>query len=346
MKEKIIWKGVTHQMKTLKEYTEDELVFSLPLYRKVEIDWSNMKEKTIEQVDREQGSIYKYNEYVTSVNDEFQKLIDFINGKANIHIYGTCPHCKKGMSFEIGYGIELKLTSNKVCSYTDMQLEAECYIPDAVDEMRKIVEDVSNRAKYFERKFRCPLCRNIYQVSYRLLFEGDKLYLMKVGQYPSLHEFSEYSSKAYDKLLKKMNARDDYRNAIKMNIDGYNIAAYVYLRRVVEKIILYVYNENNCEVDCEYEKFKKLHMDEKIQTLKGFLPQFLSENKQIYSVVSAGIHMLDEETCTQYFDILHTSIEIILNEYEANRKKKLLVEKTSNAIKNAHDAIAKELNSN
>ena len=29
---------------------------------------------------------------------------------------------------------------------------------------------------------------------------------MKIGQYPSLHEFSEYSLNAYDKLLKKMDA--------------------------------------------------------------------------------------------------------------------------------------------
>ncbi len=53
--------------------------------------------------------------------------------------------------------------------------------------------------------------------------------------------------------------------------------------------------------------------------------------------------MLDEETCAEYFDILQTAVEIILSEYEANRKKKLLLEKTSNAIKNAHGKIDREL---
>lgn len=324
-------------MEAWRKLSQDQLVFSLPLYRKVEIDWNNMKEETIES----EYDGYNHNEYVTYIPEEFEKLIDFINGNGDVYVYGTCPHCKKGMSFKIGYGMQLKLDSKILCSYVDEQIDAECYIPDAVDEMRKIVDEVSNTARFFERKFQCPICKSIYQVSYRLLFENDKLYLMKVGQYPSLHEFSEYSSNAYDKLIKKMDARDDFRNAIKMHTDGYNIAAYVYLRRVVEKIILYVYGES--QIECEYEEFKKLHLDKKIQTLKDFLPKFLYDNQQIYSIVSAGIHMLDEETCAEYFDILQTAVEIILSEYEANRKKKLLLEKTSNAIKNAHGKIDREL---
>lgn len=331
-------------MKSWMELSEDELVFTLPLYSKVEIDWDNLLEKTIEQVDYSDYLYgeYKYNEYVTYIPDEFEKLVNFISGSGII--YGTCPYCKKGMSFNIGCGVEIKLKSKVVRSYVDNQIDdEECYIPDAVDEMRKLVHKVSNTARFFQRKFQCPICKSIYQVSYRLLFENEKLYLIKVGQYPSLHEFSEYSSNAYDKLLKKMDARDDFRNAIKMHTDGYNIAAYVYLRRVVEKIILFVYDENKSELDCEYEEFKKLHLNEKIKTLKDFLPQFLYDNQQIYSIVSAGIHMLDEETCTEYFDILQTAVEIILSEYEANRKKKLLLEKTSKAIKNAHSKIDREL---
>lgn len=323
-------------MESWKELSEDELVFSLPLYRKIEIDWRNMEEEIVEKT----GDGF-YIEHVTYVTDEFEKLVNFISESGNV--YGTCPHCKKGMNFRIGYGVGISLESKVISSYAEQQINDGCYIPDAIDEMRKIVNDISNKARFFQRKFQCPICESIYQVSYRLLFENEKLYLMKVGQYPSLHEFSEYSSNAYDKLLKKMDARDDFRNAIKMHTDGYNIAAYVYLRRVVEKIILFVYDENKSELDCEYEDFKKLHLNEKIQTLKDFLPQFLYDNQQIYSIVSAGIHMLDEETCAEYFDILQTAVEIILSEYEANRKKKLLSEKTSNAIKNAHSKIDREL---
>lgn len=324
-------------MKSWMEISEEELVFTLPLYRKVEIDWLNMVKKTVPQVDRG----YEYNEYVTYMPEEFVKLVNFIGGSGDI--YGTCPHCKKGMSFKIGRGLDIKLKSNVLSSYVDAQVDLEDSISDDVEEMRETVNDISNKARFFERKFQCPICKSIYQVSYRILFEKDKLYLMKIGQYPSLHEFSEYSLNAYDKLLKKMDARDDFRNAIKMHTDGYNIAAYVYLRRVVEKIILFVYNDNKGEIDCEYEGFKNLHLDQKIQIIKEFLPKFLYSNQQIYSIVSAGIHMLDEETCEQYFDILQTAVEIILSEYETNRKKRILLQKTSNEIKNAHNKISSKL---
>lgn len=53
--------------------------------------------------------------------------------------------------------------------------------------------------------------------------------------------------------------------------------------------------------------------------------------------------MLDEETCEQYFDILQTAVEIILSEYETNRKKRILLQKTSNEIKNAHSKISSKL---
>ena len=35
-------------MEAWRKLSQDQLVFSLPLYRKVEIDWNNMKEETIE----------------------------------------------------------------------------------------------------------------------------------------------------------------------------------------------------------------------------------------------------------------------------------------------------------
>lgn len=328
------------------EISEEELVFTLPLYRKLEIDWKNMVKETVEHTGEGDffGSEYRYNEYVTNISEEFLKLINFIKNAGSI--YGTCPHCKKGMCFNIGSGGEINLNSKVVYSFDDEQINVEGYVPDdinATDKMRNIVGEISNKLRFFAKKFKCPICKNIYQVSYRILFEKDKLYLMKIGQYPSLHEFSEYSLNSYDKLLKKMDARDDFRNAIKMHTDGYNIAAYVYLRRVVEKIILFVYNDSKGEIDCEYEEFKNLHLNQKIQTIKEFLPEFLYSNQQIYSIVSAGIHMLDEETCEQYFDVLQTAVEIILSEYETNRKKKILLEKTSNEIKNAHSKISSKL---
>ena len=76
-------------------------------------------------------------------------------------------------------------------------------------------------------------------------------------------------------------------------------------------------------------------MDEKIDLLKEYIPDFLGENSYIYSILSKGIHELDEEECLEIFDILKTGIEIILEEKieKINKeKRKKFIEKELNKV--------------
>ena len=63
-------------------------------------------------------------------------------------------------------------------------------------------------------------------------------------------------------------------------------------------------------------------MDEKIGLLKDYLPSFLVENKSIYSILSKGIHELDENTCLEYFETMKLGIEIILDQKLEKKKQK------------------------
>jgi len=54
--------------------------------------------------------------------------------------------------------------------------------------------------------------------------------------------------------------------------------------------------------------------DEKIHLLRGYLPDFLVDHSKIYSIVSKGIHELNEDECKKYFPVLLGSIESILDE--------------------------------
>ena len=75
-------------MKSWMEISEEELVFTLPLYRKLEIDWLNMVKKTVPQV--ECG--YEYNEYVTYMSEEFVKLVNFVTNAPAYPMYNEiCP---------------------------------------------------------------------------------------------------------------------------------------------------------------------------------------------------------------------------------------------------------------
>ncbi len=69
------------------------------------------------------------------------------------------------------------------------------------------------------------------------------------------------------------------------------------------------------------EDFYRLRMDEKISTLNSFLPSFLVENRNVYGILSKGIHSLDEDECKEFFHPVLSVIEIILDEKLAKIEK-------------------------
>ena len=87
----------------------------------------------------------------------------------------------------------------------------------------------------------------------------------------------------------------------------------MYLRRIFEFLIADAYKKAEGKGDLTKEIFVG-KMAEKIQLLEKYLPAFLVENKNMYSILSLGIHQLDEKDCLQHFDVLRAGIEIILDE--------------------------------
>ena len=76
-------------------------------------------------------------------------------------------------------------------------------------------------------------------------------------------------------------------------------------------------------------------MDEKIYTLKDYLPSFIVKNRAVYGILSKGIHELSEDECLAYFGCMRSSIELILDErieQVKKRKKEELVRKSINDI--------------
>ena len=66
-----------------------------------------------------------------------------------------------------------------------------------------------------------------------------------------------------------------------------------------------------------YDASCKLLLSQKVilaRILKDYLPEFMVTNKNIYSILSKGIHELDEQECIDYFDTLFESIIMILDE--------------------------------
>ena len=157
--------------------------------------------------------------------------------------------------------------------------------------------------------------------------EDDKhehiTHLSKVGQYPSVADFHIGQVHKYDKVLPKDKMRE-FTKAIGLAANGVGIGSFVYLRRIFEHLVFEA-KDAAMATNPEFDEtaFTSAIMNERIQKLSDYLPDFLVENHNIYSILSKGVHELSEEECKKYFTVLKESIEIILDEkLEAYRKAK------------------------
>lgn len=83
-------------------------------------------------------------------------------------------------------------------------------------------------------------------------------------------------------------------------------------------------------------------MDDKIVSLKGYLPSFLYDyHKEIYGVLSKGIYELDEEDCLSYFPVLCDCITLILDERVAQRRKERIMKEATSSLSKIASKIAK-----
>lgn len=183
------------------------------------------------------------------------------------------------------------------------------------------------------------LCQRYYDKITIVVFHDPKnSILMKVGQFPSVADIHIGQVKQYDKVLEKSILKE-FTKAIGLAANGVGIGSFVYLRRIFEDLIYEVLEEAKDLIDIE--AFKTQRMDEKIETLKNYLPPFIVENKQIYGILSKGIHELEEEECLAYFDCMRNSIELILNERLVQIEKKKKEEQVKKSIQEIASKIKK-----
>lgn len=166
---------------------------------------------------------------------------------------------------------------------------------------------------------KCKRYNNIFTFS--IFYNAEKRLLQKIGQYPSIADFHIYEIKQYDKLLSN-DVLKEFTKAIGLAANGVGIGSFVYLRRIFENLILESFEEAKREGKVEEETFSRSKIDKKIELLKDYLPPFLVKNKSIYSILSKGIHELDENTCLEYFETMKLGIEIILDQKLEKKKQK------------------------
>jgi hypothetical protein len=149
------------------------------------------------------------------------------------------------------------------------------------------------------------------EYKYYLLVNKDKV--VKIGQYPSLADLNIGLIKEYGNVLSKEKLKEFIRG-MGLRAHGVGIGSFVYLRRIFEYLIEQEHLKAKQELSWDADLYQKSRMIEKIDLLKNYLPNFLVENKDLYGILSLGIHELSEEECLEYFDALKIGIQEILDE--------------------------------
>jgi len=156
-------------------------------------------------------------------------------------------------------------------------------------------------------------CAYVSKHELRFLLRIQQGKVSKVGQLPSFADIALDESKEYKDFLKDDDA-NEFHKAIGLAAHGVGIGSYVYLRRIFERLIRQRFEEFKETEKWTEEDLLKMRMDERIDLLKAHLPEFLVRNKRIYSILSLGVHELNEKQCLNFFPVLRSSIVIILEE--------------------------------
>jgi hypothetical protein len=141
-----------------------------------------------------------------------------------------------------------------------------------------------------------------------------RMTITKIGQYPSLADVAieEVRSK-YRSVLKGDNWSELYK-AIGLAAHGEGIGSFVYLRRVLERLVRSRYEAFKDQEGWSDEEFNRRRMVEKIEYIGSHLPAYLVANRRIYSIFSVGVHELDNEKCLAFFEVGKRSIIMILQD--------------------------------
>lgn len=113
----------------------------------------------------------------------------------------------------------------------------------------------------------------------------------------------------------------EYKKSLGLFSHGIGIGSFVYLRRIIENLVLEKYSKVKDMLEISSEDFMRSDFKEKIEILKDYLPKVLVENKNLYSIVSKGIHELSEEECISMYPYLKIGIELILDDIIAEKER-------------------------
>lgn len=216
--------------------------------------------------------------------------------------------------------------TNRVFEFKDCETHEETgYIPiygevGVRNHTRKTIKE-EHFQRYLNKRYAltyyCTRDRS-HSVVFDLITTDDKI--IKIGQYPSVADLVKPKIAKYKSVLR--NQYLEFSKAVGLFAHGIGIGSFVYLRRIIERLVLDKYSEAATKLNISQEDFESKKFVEKIEILSDYLPPVLVTNKNLYGIVSKGIHELSEEECLNMFPSIQLGIELILDDLLAEKERK------------------------
>ena len=146
-------------------------------------------------------------------------------------------------------------------------------------------------------------------------------WMMKIGQWPSIADIGLGELRRFDGVLDDTD-RSEFARAIGLNAHGVGVGAFVYLRRILERLVREAEQQLQPPVDAS------ARMVDRIKALKDVVPRFLTDNPLLYGVLSQGIHELSEQDCLAAFPVVRAAIEEVMEEKRTQKSRAAAREKT------------------
>ncbi|GAB4023737.1 hypothetical protein GCM10028808_74870 [Spirosoma migulaei] len=142
----------------------------------------------------------------------------------------------------------------------------------------------------------------------------EKGRMTKIGQFPSFADIHSQDVKKFKKILGD-EMYSEFNTAVGLFAHGIGVGSLIYLRRIIEKFMLQpAYEQAKQQPEWSDDQYNKLRVRERINLLKAYLPDYLTENPIIYGIVSKGIHELSEQECRKIFPLVRSFIETVLTD--------------------------------
>ena len=193
------------------------------------------------------------------------------------------------------------------------------------------VKALSTGTSYFQ--FSCASCRgNQHEYLVEQIVTDETIKIQKYGERPR-------KKLERDPLLQNFFSHDSecYEKAVVCISNGYGIAAFAYMRRIIERNIdelLSLIQEDIEGTEKESPILAKLAelraespMSEKISIANQALPDYLIPSGlnplgRLYKVLSEGIHSYDDGECLERAKAIRACIKYLISELAARKKNR------------------------